>query len=568
MTQKAERQMNKVLVANRGEIAARIARAVREEGMIPVGIYEAPDRGSGHLLVMTESVCIGQEPLKGYLDVDAVVDAALRSGCDAVHPGYGFLSESPSMTEACRRAGLVFIGPAPETMRSLGDKVRSRALAVEAGLPVIPASRALAEGDEGVREAVSFGRRYGYPLMLKAVSGGGGRGIRKVTREEELAGLIRLASKEAGAGFGDARVYLEKAISRPMHVEVQIVGDAHGTVVHLGTRNCSVQRRHQKLFEVAPSLVAPALEAEISRAAVEFARHVGYVNVGTVEFLIDEDGGYYFMEMNARLQVEHPITELITGIDIVRTQLDVARGERLPFRQEDIVFQGFAVEARINAEDPSKDFLPERDRRIERCRFPEGRGVRVDTVAGEGYLIPGAYDSLLAKLAVRGISWEDALDRLEEALGRTEIEGVATTIPLFQRMVVHPALREGRLTTAFLEDHPELVRFHPAGGSGAEPSLDDSDDDGEAWGAACDSAAEIGDGDGTVEIRSHIPGVVEEVLVAEGDRVSEGSPVVIIEAMKMFCNIESTADGVVTETIVRPGQHIRSNDLLARIRVA
>ncbi|ACL04714.1 Pyruvate carboxylase, biotin carboxylase subunit [Desulfatibacillum aliphaticivorans] len=451
--------IEKVLVANRGEIAIRLCRGVQEEGKRAVAIYESPDAESRHLRIADEAVWIGPGPRKDYLDIDRIIWAARKSGAQAVHPGYGFLAENPQFAAACEEAGLIFIGPSAATIQDLGDKTISRRLAEEAGLPTIPGSGILPPGGDGKRAAVEFGAKYGYPVMLKAVAGGGGRGIRKVDSEKELLSQIEIAKNEAISAFGDGRLYLEKGIVNPRHIEVQILGDQHGNVIHMGGRNCSIQRRHQKLVEIAPSLLDPALEEKICQSAIQYAKHVGYVNAGTVEFLVDSDDSFYFLEINTRLQVEHTVTEVVTGIDIVRRMIRVAEGKKLDVTQDEVFCRGFAIEMRINAEDPKQDFAPESGKHVAVYNSPGGPGIRLDGMAYQGYTIPTEYDSLLVKLTVYGFRWEEAVSRLSRALKNYRIVGPKTTIPFYRKLVLEPEFASGSFDTGYLERHPELYDY-------------------------------------------------------------------------------------------------------------
>jgi acetyl/propionyl-CoA carboxylase alpha subunit len=451
--------IEKVLVANRGEIAIRLCRGVQEEGKRAVAIYESPDAESRHLRIADEAVWIGPGPRKDYLDIDRIIWAARKSGAQAVHPGYGFLAENPQFAAACEEAGLIFIGPSAATIQDLGDKTISRRLAEEAGLPTIPGSGILPPGGDGKRAAVEFGAKYGYPVMLKAVAGGGGRGIRKVDSEKELLSQIEIAKNEAVSAFGDGRLYLEKGIVNPRHIEVQILGDQHGNVIHMGGRNCSIQRRHQKLVEIAPSLLDPALEEKICQSAIQYAKHVGYVNAGTVEFLVDSDDSFYFLEINTRLQVEHTVTEVVTGIDIVRRMIRVAEGKKLDVTQDEVFCRGFAIEMRINAEDPKQDFAPESGKHVAVYNSPGGPGIRLDGMAYQGYTIPTEYDSLLVKLTVYGFRWEEAVSRLSRALKNYRIVGPKTTIPFYRKLVLEPEFASGSFDTGYLERHPELYDY-------------------------------------------------------------------------------------------------------------
>ena len=449
---------SKVLVANRGEIAVRIMRSAQELGIKVVAIYEETDKDAFHIMRADEAVCIGPGPRKDYLNIDKIITAAQQTGAQAIHPGYGFLAENPDFPEACTNADLVFIGPPPEVIRNLGSKVVARKIAQATGIRVVPATETLTHGARGEEEALAFAAQHGYPVMIKAVSGGGGRGIRQVEdRDSLLAGLKRSRS-EALMSFGDDSIYLEKCVHRPRHVEVQILADSYGNMVYLGTRNCSIQRRHQKLIEIAPAGLDPVLTGEICDAAVRAARAAKYLSAGTVEFLVSPDGTYYFLEVNTRLQVEHTVTEVVTGIDIVREQLLIAMGEPISFSQDQVVERGFAIELRINAEDPKNDFLASPGV-VQVYRSSAGHGVRLDGTIYQGYKIPPFYDSLIVKLTVYGFTWREAVDRMGRALNGFLIIGVKTTIPYFQQIVKEPDFIQMKLDTAYIDDHPQLMDY-------------------------------------------------------------------------------------------------------------
>lgn len=450
----------KILIANRGEIALRIIRAVQELGHTAVAIYETPDNDALHIRTADEAVWIGDGPRSDYLNIDKVVAAAKKSGATAIHPGYGFLAENPHFAHACAAAGITFIGPTGEVIENLGNKVVARQIMADAGIPMVPGTDNLQAGDAGVQEAVAFGSKYGYPVMLKATSGGGGRGIRRIENESELIESIPLARSEAKAAFNDDRVYLEKVVLTPKHVEVQIIADTYGSVVHLGTRDCSIQRRNQKLVEIAPSLIKDkGLLDRICETAVKAAKAANYTNAGTVEFLIDKDMNFYFMEINTRVQVEHTVTEMITGIDIVRTQIKLALGKKLSFTQQEVTFRGHAIEVRINAEDPQNNFMPEGGKTVAVYRSPGGYGVRLDGFAYQGYTIPEVYDSLLVKLTVHGYSWNETVDRLRRCLKNYVIVGPKTTIPFYMNVVKDADFRNGEFDTSYLETHTHLFEY-------------------------------------------------------------------------------------------------------------
>ncbi len=453
----AEYQLiQKILIANRGEIAVRIIRACAEAGITAVAIYADPDRHALHVKKADESYNIGPDSVAGYLNAHRIVNLAVATGCDALHPGYGFLSEDPQLAGICQRRGIRYIGPGPDVIRQMGDKVAARAAMQAAGVPVIPGSDASLSG---IDEALSLAESIGYPVMLKATSGGGGRGIRRCNSAHELRRHYDRVLSEAGKAFGRAEIFMEKCIDRPRHIEVQVLADTHGSVVHLYERDCSIQRRHQKLIEVAPS---PQLdEAQrnwLGDTAVRAARAVNYENAGTVEFLMDRDSNFWFMEMNTRLQVEHTITEAITGIDIVQEQIRIADGLPLGFSQADIQRRGFAMELRINAEDPQNDFLPSYGR-ITRYFAPGGPGVRTDAAIYTGYPIPPHYDSMCAKLVVWAMDWPQLLNRARRALLDTGVYGVKTTIPYYLEILRVDDFRMGIFDTGFVDAHPELVKY-------------------------------------------------------------------------------------------------------------
>jgi pyruvate carboxylase subunit A len=449
---------SKILVANRGEIAIRIMRSAQELGFKVVAIYEETDKDAYHIMRADEAVCIGPGPRQDYLNIDKIIAAAQKTGAQAIHPGYGFLAENPDFPEACTNAGLAFIGPPPEVIRNLGSKVIAHQIAEATGIPVIPATPTLSREAQGEAEAKAFAEAHGYPIMIKAVSGGGGRGIRQVEDESSLLAGLKRSRAEALMSFGDDNIYLEKGIIRPRHVEVQILADSYGNVVHLGTRNCSIQRRHQKLIEIAPAGLAPALTAEICDAALRAARAANYLSAGTVEFLVAPDDSYYFLEVNTRLQVEHTVTEVVTGIDIVREQLLIAMGEPISFSQDQVRERGYAIELRINAEDPRNDFLASPGV-VEVYRSTGGPGVRLDGAIYQGYKITPYYDSMIVKLTVYGFTWREAVDRMARALTGFLIIGVKTTIPFFQGIVKEPDFIRMQLDTAYIDDHPQLLDY-------------------------------------------------------------------------------------------------------------
>jgi acetyl-CoA carboxylase biotin carboxylase subunit len=438
----------KILIANRGEIALRIISACRELGIRTVAIYSEADRDALHVRYADEDVCVGPYPSSAsYLNISAIVSAAEITEADAIHPGYGFLSENAYFAEILHDCNITFIGPSPEAIRKMGDKSLARKTVSAAGVPTVPGSPGPLES---VDDAIAFAKRAGYPVILKASAGGGGRGMRVARDERELSAAYDTARAEAEKAFGNSEVYLEKYLESPRHVEFQVFGDGHGNLRHLGERECSIQRRHQKLIEEAPSSVLDEdLRRRMGEAAITAARSVGYVNAGTVEFLLDRDGKFYFMEMNTRLQVEHPITEEVTALDLVKEQIAVASGAPLSFADRDMTPRGHAIEFRINAEDPNT-FQPSPGR-IAAFHPPGGLGVRVDTAAYQGYLIPPYYDSLIAKLIVWGRDREEAIGRGRRALDFFVVEGIKTTIPLHRRILDEPDFIAGRLSTHFME---------------------------------------------------------------------------------------------------------------------
>jgi acetyl-CoA carboxylase, biotin carboxylase subunit len=442
-------RIKKLLIANRGEIAVRVIRACREQGIATVAVFSEADREALHVLLADEAYPIGAPPAaESYLAIDKLVGVARRSGADAVHPGYGFLAENARFAEACGEAGLTFVGPPPSAIRTMGDKTSARKLAREMKVPMVPGTLEPLRSDG---EARKLAGEVGYPVMLKAALGGGGRGMRLVRQESELAEALRAARSEAEAAFGDGSVYLERAVNEPRHVEIQVLADAHGAVVHLGERECSIQRRHQKLVEESPaSCVDAELRARMGVAACRVARAAGYVNAGTVEFLVDADRNFYFLEMNTRLQVEHPVTELVTGIDLVREQLRIAAGEPLGYAQRDVTWKGWAIECRINAEDPFAGWIPSPGT-ITGLRPATGPGVRDDSGVYAGASVSRWYDTLVAKLIVWADDRPAAIERMLRALAEYTVVGVRTTIPALIRIVGHPDFRAGRLSTAFLE---------------------------------------------------------------------------------------------------------------------
>jgi acetyl-CoA carboxylase, biotin carboxylase subunit len=439
----------KILIANRGEIAVRVIRACKELGIQTVAIYSEADREALHVKLADEAYCVGPTAGKqSYLNIPNIVSTATLTGAEAIHPGYGFLAENSDFADICASCGITFIGPSPEAIEKMGDKSVAKETMRKANVPIVPGTEGLIDD---VGEALKVAEMIGYPVIIKATAGGGGKGMRVAHNPEELEKSIQIAQVEAEANFGNAGVYLEKFVEEPRHVEIQIMADNYGNVVYLGERDCSVQRRHQKLIEEAPSpALTPEKRKQMGEAAVAAAKAVGYSGAGTVEFLYDKHGNFYFMEMNTRIQVEHPVTEWVTGFDLIQEQIRVAAGEKLSFTQEDVKLNGWAIECRINAEDPEKNFMPSPGT-ITSYLPPGGFGVRVDSAVYPGYKVTPFYDSMIAKLIVWGATREDAIARMKRALSEFQIEGIKTTIPFHLKVLEHPAFVSGDVNTKFLE---------------------------------------------------------------------------------------------------------------------
>ena len=439
----------RVLVANRGEIAVRIIYALRELGIESVAIYSEADKDSLHVELADYAVCIGPPPPQdSYLNFSRIMSAAVVSGVDAIHPGYGFLAENPDFADLVEKSGFIFIGPSSQHIQFMGDKIEAKRLMKKAGVPVLPGTENPVGSLSEVRTIV---RNIGLPVIIKAASGGGGRGMRIVRNPDALEKAFSMAQKEAELSFGDPRVYIEKYIENPRHIEVQIAADQHGNIIHLGERECSIQRRHQKLLEESPSpAVDENLRTKMGEAAIKGAQAINYHSLGTMEFLLDEDGNFYFMEMNTRIQVEHPVTEWVTGIDLVKMQILIAMGEKLSHTQEEINFKGHAIEVRVNAEDPDNGFIPNPGK-IEFLHFPGGPGVRIDTHIYQGYTIPPYYDSLIGKLIVHDEDRSSTIKRLYRALEETIIKGVKTTVPFYLKLLENEDFQKGNIDTHFLE---------------------------------------------------------------------------------------------------------------------
>ncbi|HKL79122.1 MAG TPA: acetyl-CoA carboxylase biotin carboxylase subunit [Mobilitalea sp.] len=438
----------KILIANRGEIAVRIIRACREMGIETVAVYSEADREALHVMLADESVCIGPAKSKdSYLNIQNIISATVLTGATAIHPGFGFLSENSSFARMCEDCNITFIGPKADTIDLLGNKSKARETMQKAGIPVVPGS----EGElDCMKDAIKLAEQIGYPVMIKASAGGGGKGMRAVHRVEDLENLITAAKGEAKAAFGDDKVYMEKLIVNPKHIEFQILADKHGNVLHLGERDCSVQRRNQKLLEESPcSIMSKELRQEMGSMAVKAAKTSGYVNAGTIEFLLENTGKYYFMEMNTRIQVEHPVTEMVTGIDMIKEQIRIADGETLSYRQKDVKFQGHAIECRVNAEDPKKKFMP-CPGLVQNVLFPGGFGVRVDSALYSGYMVPACYDSMLAKVIVHGRDREEAIQKMKRALSEFVIDGIETNIDFQYELLEKEEIQSGKYHTGLL----------------------------------------------------------------------------------------------------------------------
>ena len=578
----------KVLVANRGEIAVRVIRALREMGVASVAVYSDADREALHTRLADEAYHVGPAPAtESYLNIEKLIGVAESSGAEAVHPGYGFLAESAPFARAVEEAGLVWIGPRPAAMEAMGSKVESRRIMGKAGVPMTPGTR---DAIESVGAVFDFAEEHGYPVAVKASSGGGGKGFAVAHDAAGAEAAFARARREGEAYFGDGSVYLEKYLASPRHVEIQVIRDKHGNSVHLGERDCSIQRRHQKLLEECPSpAIDPAMREEMGRAAVEAAEAVGYDNVGTVEFLV-QDEEFYFLEMNTRVQVEHPVTEEVTGVDIVQTGICIAAGEELPVRQEDVTWRGHAIEVRVNAEDAANDFAPSPGP-VTVYEEPGGPGVRVDSALREPGVVPESYDPLFAKLIVRGADREEALGRLGRALGEFRIEGIATTLPFFEALLNDEAFVEGSYTTGFVAERLggleiETRPAEPADGGAPEKGSREVEVEvngklfrvkvyaDEAVTAARPRAAaqapplrrrkDPGRGAAVAEgtVVAPMQGTILEVLVETGQEVAADEPVCVLEAMKMESEIRAKREGVVSEVLVEAGRTVRAGDPL------
>jgi acetyl-CoA/propionyl-CoA carboxylase biotin carboxyl carrier protein len=585
-----------VLIANRGEIALRIMRACKELGLRTVAVYSEADRAAPHVAYADEAFLIGPAPaIESYLDGERIIAAAHAAGAGAIHPGYGFLAENAAFARACAEAGLVFVGPPAAAMERMGGKTSARQEASAAGVPIVPGTIEPVESPDEVR---ALGQQFGYPLAIKAVGGGGGRGLRVVGEPNNADAAFESARREAESAFKNPRLYVEKYLDDPRHIEIQVLADTHGNVIHLGERDCSIQRRHQKLIEESPSSVlTPELRATMGAAAVALAKSVGYVGAGTLEFLF-QDGQFYFLEMNTRIQVEHTVTEMVTGVDLVRAQLRIARGERLWIAQEQVTWRGHAIECRINAEDPAAGFRPSLGTLSEYVE-PAGYGVRVDSGAQPGYTIPQYYDSLIAKLITWGADRDEAIARMRRALADYHIAGLTTTIPFHQIALAHPAFKAGAATVNYISryldeqlqklagtvqetrsDHRETqeiesvrmftvevngrrfaVRVAENGAEGI-PKLTDGNRRAARRGAAVAHRPAVTDA-----IVSTIQGSILAVRAAPGQAVEAGQVLFIVEAMKMENEITAPHPGTLAEVHVQIGQAIKAGTVLARYEV-
>jgi acetyl-CoA/propionyl-CoA carboxylase biotin carboxyl carrier protein len=593
-----------VLIANRGEIALRVMRACRELGLRAVAVYSEADRDAPHVAYADAAFLLGPAPAaESYLHIERVIEAARRSGAGAIHPGYGFLSENPAFARAVAEAGLVFVGPPPEAMERLGGKVAARREAVAADVPIVPGTLDPVETPD---EARRLAAEYGYPVAIKAVGGGGGRGLRVVRAADEVESAFESARREAEAAFKNGALYIERYLDDPRHIEIQLLADAHGSAVALGERDCSVQRRHQKLIEECPSpALPPELRAELSAAAVRLARAVGYVGAGTLEFLY-QDGHAYFLEMNTRIQVEHTVTEMVYGVDLVKAQLRVAQGEPLWLRQEDLAPRGHAIECRINAEDPANGFRPALGT-IGAYAEPSGFGVRVDSGVRAGWTIPQHYDSLLAKLVCWGEDRADAIARARRALADYRIEGVVTTIPFHRAALAQPAFASGDVTVNFIPRHPQVLEIgdwrsqagESANNASAAPQspISNLSDEARTFDVEVNGrrlqvrVAEIGapatpSPNGNKQrqpaaqrghqspdasrqassdaVVSPIQGTLVATRVAPGQQVAAGDVLFVVEAMKMENEVAAPRDGTIASVEAQPGASIEAGAVLAR----
>jgi acetyl-CoA/propionyl-CoA carboxylase, biotin carboxylase, biotin carboxyl carrier protein len=570
----------KVLIANRGEIAVRIVRALREMGIASIAVYSDADRESLHASIADEAYHIGPTPAtESYLNVEKLIEVANKSGADAVHPGYGFLAESAAFARAVTEAGLLWIGPHPESIETMGSKVESRRIMTKAGVPMVPGTE---DSIGSAKEVRIFGEEQGFPVAVKASAGGGGKGFAVARDASEAEGAFGRASREGEAYFGDGSVYVEKYLPAPRHVEIQVVRDKHGNAVHLGERDCSIQRRHQKLLEECPSpAIDPAMREAMGEAALAAAGAVDYDNVGTVEFLVQDDE-FYFLEMNTRVQVEHPVTEEVTGVDIVKTGVSIAAGEPLSFSQREVHWRGHSIEVRLNAEDAARDFAPSPGV-VSAYEEPGGPGVRVDSSLRGPGIVAESYDPLFAKLIVRGVDRKDALARLRRALAEFRVEGISTTLPFFRAILEDEVFVSGNYTTGFIAERMEGLEIQPVptGETGEVPEKNAREvevevngklfrvrvfgDEGVRGGTGpprrtrgeTRRASTSGDA-----VSAPMQGTIVKVLVEVGQEVAADEPVCILEAMKMESEVRSQKAGTVSEIRVQTGQTVRSGESL------
>jgi len=580
-------QIRRILVANRGEIALRIIRACHELDIVAVAVYAESEASAQHVQAADEAYRLPESTVLPYLNIDAIVGIAQQAHVDAVHPGYGFLAENASFARAVQAAGLIFIGPSPEAIEAMGDKIAARKVAIDAGISPVPGTT---EPVSGADAAIAWAETHGYPVAVKASGGGGGRGFRVARTAEELPGAFAGSRGEAERYFANPEVYLERYLEHPRHVEIQVFADARGTVVALPERDCSIQRRHQKLVEESPSpAVDPALRERFREAATALTRAVDYLGAGTVEFLLDADGSFYFLEMNTRIQVEHTITEMVTGIDLVREQILVAEGHPLSFSAEDVQPQGWAFEARINAEDAGRDFAPVSGP-VTAFRAPVGFGVRIDAALGAGDEVSPLFDSMIAKLVVWGRDRDEALARLRRTLKDFTIEGIPTTIPFHLNVVQHPVFVQGGATTTFLAEYPDVLPppAEPVAGAGAQAESPARTSmvmevNGRRFDVSIigDVAAANGSRPkrkaGTrreraattvqagADLVSPVQGTVVRVQVEPGQTVTAGDVVCVIEAMKMENEVTAHRDGVITGIGVQQGGSVRIGEVIASI---
>ncbi|HEU4480413.1 MAG TPA: biotin carboxylase N-terminal domain-containing protein [Actinomycetota bacterium] len=552
----------KILIANRGEIAIRVARTCRELGVATVGVHSDVDAGALHAQAMDEVVHLpGVAPNETYLNVDAVIAAGLQAGAEAVHPGYGFLSENADFAEAVERSGMTWVGPPPEATRAVGDKIRARNLAQHAGVPVVPGVFDAIEDPEVI---VAFGREHGYPLAVKAAGGGGGRGLKVARSEGEAKAAFDAARREAEAYFGSRDVYVERYLEAPKHLEVQILAPEPSKALWLGVRDCSLQRRHQKLIEETPPPLFTDRMGDMGEAAVALAEACGYVNAGTVEMLVDEGGQFYFLEVNARLQVEHTVTEEIYGVDLVACQLKIASGDPLGFDQKDLVPQGHAIECRVNAEDPARGFIPTPGR-IQELFRPEGHGIRIDAGYGTGDEIPSAYDSLIAKVIVSGYDREEARKRMLATLQEMRVEGVQTTIPAHLLLLEDADFIAGIHTTRTVEDGGALEELSAAVAAAHSDVLLVDGQPVRLWSPAMapSATAAVHGSSAAGGLVAPMQGTILRVAVEEGQEVEAGATLIVLEAMKMETVIASPAAGIVKELRVAVGDTASAGQVLA-----